>query len=158
MALTMERTTVTAGTPGPSRGTYKIKANTRNFKGGIVGLDVAGRACPGAAIAGGCLFCVGKASHTLNNLTGSELGGAADAADQEVEFGVFGWDNDASITVAHVGKFAYAVDDHTAGISSAGATLCFLGVITEVRDGQVFVHSSPTVAALGVATIAAFLT
>ena len=94
-ALAQERLTGTAG-PYPARGTYGIKANTRNFKGGLVALDSAGRAMPAGLISTGALFCVGKASHTLDNRTGSELGGAADAADQEVEFGVFGWENSAA--------------------------------------------------------------
>src|SRR5688572_18718501 len=87
-ALAMERLTPFAGTV-PSRGTFDIKANVRIFKGGIVGLDSAGRAMPADTIANGCLKVVGKASTTYDNRTGSELGGAAAACQVEVEYGLF---------------------------------------------------------------------
>lgn len=145
-ALAQERMTDAAGTAGhPSRGTYGIKANTRVFKGAIVCLDSAGRAMPGDTIANGALFAVGKSSTTIDNRTGSTLGGAADAADVEVEFGVFGFENGDSIAASDVGAIAYVVDDQTVAKSSSTGARCIAGVITEVRGTQVFVAMGPHV-------------
>lgn len=146
-ALARERMTDFAG-PVPARGTYSIKANVQIFKGAFVALDSAGRVMPAGTIAAGAVVAVGKASATYNNLTGSALGGAADACEVEVEFGVFGWDNSAAgevIANTEVGKLVYLVDDHTVGKTSATATLIVAGVCTEVRNGKVFVWSGPHV-------------
>lgn len=148
-ATTLERDTSFAGL-APARGTYGIKANTKVLKKTIVCLDSAGRAMQGDTIANGALFAVGAASATYNNLTGSELGGAADATDVEVEYGVFGWENSGggdAIAADDVGKPAYVVDNQTLALTSNGGLRGFAGVITEVRDGQVFIWMGPHVAA-----------
>ncbi len=150
-ALAIERNTNFAGTV-PSRGTYPIKANTRIFKGSIVGLDSAGRAMPGDTIAHGCLVIVGKASATYDNRTGSVLGGAAAAVDVEVEFGVFQWDFKAGggddIAADDVGKVCFASDDHTVALTNDTDTLPIAGLITEFRDSKPYVWMGPHVAAL----------
>jgi hypothetical protein len=135
----------------PARGTYGVKANVYPKKGGMIALDSAGRAMPAGALAGGSVRVVGKSSATIDNRTGSELGGAADAAQLEVEFGVFGWDNSAdadAIANDDAGKPCYAVDDHTVALTSQSGTLPYAGIIEEVRDGQVYVWQGPHVAAI----------
>lgn len=160
-ALAHEGTPHFAGL-SPARGTYKIKANVRIFKGAIVGLDSAGRVMPADTIANGCLRIVGKSSATYDNRTGSVLGGAADAVDVDVEFGVFSCANSSSgeaLTNAEVTKACYAVDDQTVGKTSATDTLPVAGVVTEVTGSKVYVYMGPhvgtaraatTIAALGV--------
>lgn len=148
-ALSLERMTKFAGVI-PTRGTFGIKANKRIFKGGLVGLDSAGRAMPGDTIAAGCLAAVGKASATYDNRTGSELGGAADAVDVEVEYGVFAFVSATGggddIAADDVGKVCYVVDDATVALTNGTDTRGIAGFITEVRDGQVFVWMGPHVA------------
>jgi hypothetical protein len=150
-ALARERMTSFAGT-APARGTFGAKANKRLFKGGIVCLDAAGRAMPGDTIANGALMAAGKSSATFDNRTGSEAGGLADAIDVEVEFGVFGWTSAAGggddIDATDVGKPCYVVDDQTVALTNAGGTRCFAGIITEVRDGKVYVWMGPHVAGM----------
>lgn len=151
MSLSQERLTTFAGVY-PSRGSYPIAANKRTWKGGIICLDSSGNAIPGTVAASGTVKCVGVASHSLNNLTGSDLGGAAGAADQEVAFGVHGFDSGLSsdaITADDIGEVAYVIDDNTVGLTDGGgAARVPAGVITEVRDGQVFVWMGPHVSAL----------
>lgn len=149
MARTIERDTTDSGTPVPTRGTYAIAANTLVFKGEQVGLDADGRAMRAGPLSTGCVLVVGKASHTVDNRNGSELGGAAGAADLEVEFGAFGWNNSESadeIAADDVGKVCYAVDEETVALTSQSSTLPPAGFVTEVRDGQVFVAQSPAFA------------
>jgi hypothetical protein len=150
-ALSIERMTKFAG-QFPARGTYGIKANVRIFKGALVGKDSAGRAMPGDTIANGCLAALGKASATYDNRTGSALGGAADAVDVEVEYGVFGFVSATGggddIAADDVGKVCYVVDDQTVALTNGTDTRGIAGLITEVRDGQVFVWMGPHVVAL----------
>ena len=150
-ALAIERETDFAGLI-PARGTYPIKANVRIFKGAIVGLDAAGRAMPGDTIANGCVKVVGKASATYDNRTGSVLGGAADAVDVEVEFGVFGYltatGGGDDIANDDAGKLCYVVDDQTLALTSATNTRAVAGVVTEVRNGVAYAWMGPHVVAL----------
>jgi hypothetical protein len=150
-ALSLERMTDFAGTI-PSRGTFPIKANTRIFKGALVGIDSSGRAMPGDTIANGCVAVVGKASATYDNRTGSELGGSAGAVDVEVEFGVFGWVSKTGggddIAADDVGKVCFVVDDQAVALTNNTDTRAIAGLITEVRDSKVFVWMGPHVAAM----------
>ncbi len=142
-ATTIERMTEFFGLL-PARGTYPIAANTKLLKGTLVGLDSAGRAIA-ATLAATCVRVVGKASSTVNNLTGSELGGAAAAADVEVEFGTFDWANSADadeIAADDVGKLCYAVDNQTVALTSDGGTRQIAGMITGFYNSkpQIFTH------------------
>lgn len=146
-ALAQERLTKDIGFPLPVRGSYPIAANTRIFKGSQVAVDSAGRAIPATTIAGGAVRVVGKASSTVDNRTGSELGGAAGAASVEVEFGCYGWENSTSadeIANDDVGKPCFAVDDQTVALTDGSSTRRAAGFISEVRGGKVYVHQSPT--------------
>jgi len=150
-ALAIERNTNFAGV-SPARGTYPIKANVRIFKGGILGLDTAGRAMPGDTIANGCVKIVGKSSATYDNRTGSVLGGAAAAVDVEVEYGVFQYLSAAGggddIAADDVGKVCFVVDDQTVALTNGTDTRAIAGLITEVRDGRPYIWMGPHVAAL----------
>ncbi len=148
-AATLERMTNFAGVT-PARGTLKIAANTLIRKGWLVGIDSAGRAVPGGLISAGCLAGMGKASSTIDNRTGSELGGAADACDVEVEFGVFGWASKTGggddIAVDDRGKVCFVVDNQTVALSNGTDTRGVAGYVSEVdADGVVFVQMGPTI-------------
>lgn len=154
-ALTIERLTEFAGVQ-PSRGTYSIKANVRIFKGAIVALDSAGRAMPAGLAAAGSVLVVGKASATYDNRTGSELGGAADACDVEVEYGVFAYtDDDGDMDDTDVGMPVYAVTDQDVSMDSASGTQVIAGLLSEVRDGKPYVYMGPHANALANARAAA---
>lgn len=151
-ALADDRVTDFAGRQ-PMRGSYGVKANVQIFKDSLVCLDSAGRAMPGGTIASGALFAVGKSSAKYDNRTVSQafvpLSGLADACQVQVEFGIFGWTNSAgadAIAAANVGQVCYVVDDQTVALTSAGGTRPVAGIITEYRDSQVFVLSSPDAA------------
>jgi hypothetical protein len=147
-ALAQERLTKFGGL-APSRGSYPIAANTRVFKGSVVALDSSGRAIPGTTIASGAVVCVGKNSSTIDNRTGSALGGAAAAADVEVEFGVYYFANGDSIAATDVGKVAYLVDDQTVAKGSNSGARVPAGVIVEYVDANVVgVYMGPHVSAL----------
>lgn len=146
-AAANERMTDFAGLV-PARGNLKIAANTLIKKGWLVGVDAAGRAVPGDTVAAGCLAGFGKASSTIDNRTGSELGGAADATDVFVEYGIFGWQSAGggdTITAADVGKVCWVVDNQTVGLTSGGDTRALAGYISEVRNGFVYVQMGPTI-------------
>jgi hypothetical protein len=147
-AASLERMTPFAGL-FPARGTYKIAANTLIRKGWIVGIDSAGRAVAADTIANGCLACVGVAESTVDNRTGSELGGAADAADVVVGYGVFGFVTKTGggddIAVKDVGSVFWVVDNQTVALTSGSSTRPLGGYISEVRDGLVYGLFGPTV-------------
>lgn len=152
-ALTRERMTTFAGLI-PGRGTFPVRGNVLLFRGSLVCLDGDGRAMPGTTYANGARLAVGKSSATYNNIApGSQLGGADDATDVEVEYGTFAWDSAAgadAITPAHVGRVAYVVDDHTVALTDGEGTRIPAGVITEVRRRgigvRVYVHMGPLAA------------
>lgn len=155
-ATTTDRGTEFAGL-APARGSHPIAANTLIRKGWMVALDANGRAVPAGTIASGALVGIGKASHTLDNRTGSDLGGAAGAAYLEMEYGVFSWlsaGGGDAIAADDVSKVCYMLDNQTVALTSSTGARGPAGVISEVRNGQVYVHQSPTVAAL-IATIIA---
>lgn len=150
-ATTTERLTPGAGT-APSRGTIPIAADTLIRKGWLVGLDVNGLAVAGDTIANGCLVGVGVASATVDNRTGSELGGAAGAADVEVEYGVFGFASKTGggddIAAVSVGEPCFVVDNQTVALTNGTDTRGIAGFISEVRAGVVFVYMGPHVAGM----------
>lgn len=157
-ALADTRLTKFAGLT-PARGTYGIKANVEIFKGAMVGLDSAGRAMPAGTAASGCVQIVGKSSAHYDNLTGSELGGSADAVQVEVEFGVFGWANSAGgdevLSTTPAGTVVYADDDQTVALTSQSSTIIAAGLFIELRDGMVYVWQGPHVATLAESSVLA---
>lgn len=135
-------------TTTPHIGTAPIEANTILYKGTIVGLNAAGRAV-NPTDGDGC-NAFGVARFTCDNRTNSANGGAAGAADIDVDFCAGGF--------AFVGptpkpfQKVFLVDNQTVSVDSAGGTRGVAGVVVEVRDGQAFVLFGPlAAAALGVA-------
>jgi hypothetical protein len=113
----------------------------------MVTVDTAGRANPGVGADG--FAAIGKASATTLNLTTDPSGGAADAEDQEVEYGVFGWRIDGATPLA--GDVVFLVDNQTVSTSDSGGTRGVAGYVTEIRDDQgttanAFVWMGPHVA------------
>lgn len=154
-AATLERLTKSAGLT-PARATHPVKANVKVLKGTIVCLDSAGRAMPGGTAASGCVTAMGKASATINNLTGSELGGAAGAADVEIECGIHFWENSGGgdeIAADDVGLPCYVVDNQTVALTSDSGARVVGGIITEVTAaGKVGVLMSPAASAIASAS------
>lgn len=136
-ALAIERLTESLGIL-PTRGSFPIAANTIIYKGSLVGEDSAGRAIPATLLAT-CIRVLGKASSTIDNRTGSALGGAASAAYVEVEYGTHNWANSAAgdaIAADDIGKLCYAVDDQTVALTSNGGTRPIAGLIADFKVRQ----------------------
>ena len=154
----MTATTTLRSTPfgglQPARGTLGMRANTKIEKGWLVGLDANGRAIVGGTIASGCLFGMGIASSTVDNLTGSAAGGLDDSIDLEIEYGIFGFlsaGGGDAIASDDVGKVAYVLDNQTVALTSNSAARGPAGIIHEVRDGLVWVQMGPATRNLTVA-------
>lgn len=133
-ALGTERLTEFAGLV-PARQTRPIAANTIIYKGSLVGENSSGQAIPATLLAT-CVRVLGKASGTVDNRTGSDLGGAAGAADVEIECGIFEWGNSGGgdvIAADDIGKLCYAVDDQTVALTSNGGTRPIAGIIVDFK-------------------------
>lgn len=80
----------------------------------------------------------GRANYGADNRVG-----AAGAVTVEVERGIFAWDNDAAapVTQAHLGKPAYAVDDHTVSSSNASNSRPQAGVVYQIDDAGVWIET-----------------
>ncbi len=144
-STTSVRTKTVDGPRHPMRGTHSSAANQLFPKGTIVTRNASGEAVsPSTADASG-FPALGIAAETLDNRTGSELGGAAGACDPDVEYGVKGVAYTG--TAPKTGDVVYVVDNQTVSRSSAGGTRGVAGVCSETRDGQCFVLFSPELAA-----------
>lgn len=155
MALSLERLTEFAGLM-PSRGTYPIAANVKIYKGAMVAINSDGEAIPATVAASGAAVIVGKSSGTYNNLTGSELGGSANAVRVEVEYGVFAWANSLSadeIEAEDAGDVVYAVDDQTVALTSNSSARIVAGIVSEVVGGKVYVWMGPHVARIATSAV-----
>jgi len=124
----------------PANGTFGMAANTLLYYGQIVGLDSAGRACvPGAGI-----DAIGVARQTFDNRTAGPTGGAADALDAEVAYGVRGFL--ISGTTPKPRQIVYVVDNQTVSLDPDGGR-GIAGIVSEVsvRNGvtQAFVCMGP---------------
>jgi hypothetical protein len=148
-ALTQDHLPIFAGLV-PARGTFPISANTRLFKGALLGKNSSGQVIPGGPLAGGTVAIVGVSSAQYNNLTGGEFGGLANSVDVEAEYGVFGFNisSTAAVTAADVGTVVFCEDDNTISRTSQTSTLAAAGVLTEVRNGKAFVWIGPHVSPL----------
>src|SRR6187455_2328535 len=101
--------------PLPSMGTLYSAANQLFIAGTLVSQDAAGRAVVPSD--GDGFNCFGLSRATIDNRTGSpEHGGAADAVEIPVEFGVFGLDYTG--TVPKPGQVVYAVNNATVSTDS----------------------------------------
>lgn len=127
----------------PKRGTFPAAANKYFVKNCIVQRDAASRATPAAD--GNGFPAIGIACASYDNRTGSEFGGAADAIDIEVEYGVFGFDYSGS---PKPGNTVWVLDNQTVIDDSNAGARGVAGVCTEVRNGQCYVWMGPHVADL----------
>ncbi len=117
-----------------------VAANTTIYAGALVCLDADGRLTPGATALG--LVALGRAEARADN-----AGGAAGAIMGRVRRGVFRWANSSSadaITVAHIGRIVYTVDDQTVALTDGGGTRSPAGRVLDVGDQGVWVsHGIP---------------
>ncbi len=65
--------------------------------------------------------------------------GAAGAISVKVARGVFGMDNDSSITFANIGSLVYCADDHTVSTSTNTAAAPVAGTVIAIDGGLVYV-------------------
>lgn len=133
----------------PAHGTLSALANTIYPKGTIVQQDANGRAVSPASADASGLSALGVSMMTYNNLTGSEFGGASDAFDIELDYGVFGFAFTG--TQPKPGDKLYVVDNQTLSVSDNGGTRGLAGICTEVRalvlggSLKAFCHMGPSV-------------
>jgi hypothetical protein len=112
----------------PHKGTVPMAANTLLYKGQIVTQDSAGR----AAVPGAGQNAVGISCATYNNRTGAPSGGAADAINAEVEFGVQGLAYTG--TAPKRGQVVYVVDNQTVSLDPTGSR-GVAGICSETKNG-----------------------
>lgn len=127
----------------PARGTLPSAANQLFYRKTIVSMNASGDAVVPSD--GDGFPALGAASNYYDNRTGSEAGGTAGDLDIEVEYGVFGWEYVSADGVPAPRDHVYVVDNQTVSVDSAGGTRGLAGVVSEVRDGQAFVHMGPSV-------------
>lgn len=127
--------------PLPARGTFPAAANKYFAKNTIVQIDASGRATPGAASNG--FHAAGVSAASYDNRTESEFGGAAEAIDIEVTYGVFGFDYTGTPLP---GETVWVADNQT--VTDTAGSNGVAGVCVEVRNGQCYVWMGPHVAEL----------
>lgn len=145
---TTERLTPSTGQI-PHKGTLAIAANTLLFKGQIVTQDSAGR----AAVPGAGQNAVGISCATYNNRTGAPSGGAADAMNAEIEYGVQGLAYTG--TAPRKGQVVYVVDNQTVSLDATGSR-GIAGICSETKngadeDGLCYVFMGPLAIAIATA-------
>lgn len=127
-----------------------LAANAKIFQGGLVGLNAGGYCVPAQSVpAGGVIL--GRAEplpfYAAASLAGAvgygsvadNTGGANGAINIHVRQGAFWWDNSAAgdqITLANIGAFAFAVDDHTVALTDGNGTRARAGIIYGVDSVQ----------------------
>lgn len=136
-----------------------VYTNTRIFAGAMVAVNSSGYAVPAATNAG--LIVIGRAEATVDNRTDQPGAGDSGALTVEVRRGVFGWDNNAGVTDADIGSFAFVEDDNSVDDDDPGGGV-IAGVIVDVDANYVWVDtyhvgrtagSYTTLAASGNATV-----
>lgn len=131
MALAKDRNTKTRA---PGNWAYKMAA-AKVYQGGIVALNAAGFAVPGATAT--TLTALGVAQQTVDN-----SGGSAGDKRVEVQRGCFFLANSGGdpVVQADVGKPCYIVDDETVAHSNGTNTRSVAGIVREVETGGVWVE------------------
>ena len=136
-ALAQERLTDFYGVV-PARRTVPVKAATKGYKGGMVGIDSSGNAMPAGLLAGGTVRVVGKAESSYDNSAG-----AAGDISVVASPGVYKFLNHGAdlVTAADVGADCYVVDDQTVAKTSGTNTRAVAGKVQQVdSDGvRVFI-------------------
>ena len=128
-ALTQDR-----GTPERLKKDFSdpVAAAVKIFAGGIVMLDAAGNATPGATALN--LKPRGMAKEQVDN-----AGGAAGDLNVSSAKGTYRFANDGSVTRADIDGTAYVVDDQTVADNNGGNTRSALGKIVDVDSAGVWV-------------------
>lgn len=132
-ALTQDRM-ATVERNGVTLFRHPVAANVKIFAGALVVLDAAGDAKPAVTATG--LKGAGRAEEQVDN-----TGGAAGAVTVEVKRGCFRWANDGSVTRAHIGASAYAVDDQTVAATDGTGTRSAVGTIRDLDAQGVWVET-----------------
>lgn len=121
-------------------GSLKSAADQLFVAGTLVSKDAAGRAV--APEDGDGFNALGVSRATIDNRTGSpEHGGAADAVDVEIEYGVFGFAYEGDAPEAQ--EVVYVVDNQTVSTDSDTGARGRAGVCVFTRDSVCFVFVSP---------------
>lgn len=131
MALSADR-----NTPKQQAKTLVIRmgGGVKIHAGAQVVLSASGFAIPGKTAVG--LTYAGRAEESVDN-----TGGADGAKSVEVIRGsAFKWDNDGTVTQAHLLKQAYVVDDATVSATDGGGTRSSSGLIVGVDSDGVWVE------------------
>lgn len=130
-------TALSADRATPSRaGTmvvHPVAAATRIHAGAMVMLDAAGNAVP--ATTATTLKPAGRAEELVDNTAG-----AAGAESVQTTRGTFRWANDGSVTRAHIGGSAWAVDDQTVAATDGAGTRSACGIIRDIDALGVWVE------------------
>ncbi|MGE7992545.1 hypothetical protein ACQKPE_16195 [Pseudomonas sp. NPDC089554] len=131
MALTADR-----NTPKQQAKTLVVRmgAGVLIHAGAQVVLSASGLAIPGKTAVG--LTYAGRAEESVDN-----TGGVDGAKTVEISRGhAFKWDNDGTVTQAHLLKQAYVVDDATVSATNGGGTRSPSGLIVGVDSDGVWVE------------------
>ncbi len=112
---------------------YPVAASTRLHAGGLVALNASGYAVPASAVS--TLTVMGVAVAPADNSTGA----AGDIDVLTETRGAFKLANDGSVTRAHVGKKAYAVDDQTVAATDGSGARPVAGIIKDLDASGVWV-------------------
>ena len=138
-------------------GLIGVAASTNIYVGGMVCINTSGFAVPGTA-SGSTLKCLGICDavyaggdlppgvNALNQTGNGSLYagasgvlGAAGAISVKVVRGVFGMDQDGTVTIATVGSLVYCADDHTVSTSTNTAAAPVAGTVIAIDGGLVYV-------------------
>ena len=115
-----------------------VYTNTRIFAGAMVAVNSSGYAVPAANTAS--YIVIGRAQETVDNRTNVDGAGDSGAKTIDVSRGVFGWSNNAGITDADIGSFAYAEDDNSVD-DDAPSEAIIAGIIVDVDADYVWVDT-----------------
>ena len=109
---------------------FPVAAGKVFFVGALAVLNATGYAEPATTATG--KKGLGRVTEAVSNASGAD--GATLVA---VERGLFAYANDGTVTLAHVGGSAYAVDDQTVAPDNGGGTRSAVGTIRDVdaRNG-----------------------
>ena len=111
-----------------------VAASVRIFAGALMVANASGFAAPGFAGAG--LTYLGRAEEYVDNRDGAD-----GAASVEIRHGkAFKWENDGSVTQAHLFQTAYIVDDETVAADDAAGSRSAAGRIIGIDADGVWVE------------------
>ena len=111
-----------------------VGAGVRIFAGAQVVLSATGFAIPGKTATG--LTYAGRAEESVDNAAGID-----GVKTVEISRGnAFKWNNDGSVTKAHLLKRAYVVDDATVSATDGGGTRSASGLIVGIDSDGVWVE------------------